>query len=157
MNSGLPVDRTLSRVRSNPVASFFLILQFQTTRDRLGQPLRTVEALGTPAQRVTRFRWHASGQMSHLILENPATGEQVTERVFDSKFWTGFTGFSGFTSGGFCFLVTHVDSRISGLNNPEIPVNPVQFMSLIRSTHAQSPPISVRPTRHRPPDGRHDR
>ncbi len=48
----------------------------------LGQPLRTVEALGTDAERVTRFRWHASGQMSHLILENPATGEQVTEWVF---------------------------------------------------------------------------
>ncbi|MBL9154646.1 MAG: hypothetical protein JNK37_19360, partial [Verrucomicrobiales bacterium] len=56
----------------------------QTTRDRLGQPLRSVEALGTPAQRVTRFRWHASGQMSHLILENPATGEQVTEWLFST-------------------------------------------------------------------------
>jgi hypothetical protein len=44
-----------------------------------------VEALGTPAQRVTRFRWHASGQMSHLILENPANGEQVTAWVFGSS------------------------------------------------------------------------
>ena len=82
MNSNFAVDHSLSRLPPNPVGSFFLIFLFQTSRDRLGEPLRTVEALGTPAERVTRFRWHASGQMSHLILENPATGEQVTEWVF---------------------------------------------------------------------------
>jgi len=60
----------------------------QTTRDRLGQPLRMVEALGTPAQRATRFRWHLSGQMSDLILENPATGEQVTAWLFGTNLAT---------------------------------------------------------------------
>ncbi len=60
----------------------------QTTRDKLGQALRAVEALGTDAERVTSFRWHASGQMPHLILENPATGEQVTEWLFGTTLAT---------------------------------------------------------------------
>ncbi len=60
----------------------------QTTRNRLGQAMRSIEALGTDAERVTRFRWHASGQMSHLILENPATGEQVTEWLFGTTLAT---------------------------------------------------------------------
>ncbi len=71
----------------------------QTTRDRLGEPIRTVEALGTEAERVTRFRWHASGQMSHLILENPATGEQVTEWVFGTTLATSRVARNDLVSG----------------------------------------------------------
>jgi RHS repeat-associated protein len=46
----------------------------RTKRNRLGEAVETVEALGTPAQRIVRFRHHASGQLLHLILENPDTG-----------------------------------------------------------------------------------
>ena len=60
----------------------------QTTRNRLGEPIRTVEALGTDAERTQRFRYHPSGQRSHLILENPATGEQVTEWTFGTTLET---------------------------------------------------------------------
>ena|GEM_PF-2085768 len=54
----------------------------RTKRNRLGETVETVEAVGTPAQRSERFRCHASGQLSHLILENPDTGEQVTGWLF---------------------------------------------------------------------------
>ena len=99
MNRSSPVDPTLSGRRSDSVASFFLFFLFQTTRDRLGQTLRSVEALGTPAQRVTRLRWHASGQMSHLILENPATGEQVTEWIFGTTLTTSGVARNNLVSG----------------------------------------------------------
>lgn len=54
----------------------------RTEFNKLGQPRRIIEAVGSDAERVFRFRWHPSGQMSHLILEDPETGEQVTEWIF---------------------------------------------------------------------------
>ncbi|MCG8600667.1 MAG: RHS repeat-associated core domain-containing protein [Verrucomicrobiales bacterium] len=49
-----------------------------TRRDKLNRVIATVEAAGTDAERTTRYRWHSSGQLGSLILENPDTGEQVT-------------------------------------------------------------------------------
>jgi hypothetical protein len=60
----------------------------QTTRNCLGEPIRTVEVLGTAAERTQRFRYHSSGQLSHLILDNPDTGEQVTEWIFGTNLGT---------------------------------------------------------------------
>jgi RHS repeat-associated protein len=57
-------------------------------RNRLGEAVETVEALGSSAQRTVRFRRHASGQLSHLILENPDTGEQVTTWHFGTTLAT---------------------------------------------------------------------
>lgn len=60
----------------------------QTKRNRLGESVAQVEALGTPAQRTVRFQRHASGQVQRLFLENPDTGEQVTETLFGSTLAT---------------------------------------------------------------------
>ena len=50
--------------------------------DALGQITRQIEACGTDAQRTQQFRWHTSSQMEFLILENPDTGQQVTQWIF---------------------------------------------------------------------------
>ena len=52
--------------------------------DDLQRQTKTIEACGSDAERTQRYRWHASGQMENLILENPDTGEQVTTWVFGS-------------------------------------------------------------------------
>ena len=52
--------------------------------DALGQPIKTTEACGTNDYRDQLFRWHPSGLMEFLILENPDTGQQVTQWLFGS-------------------------------------------------------------------------
>ena len=53
--------------------------------DTLGQTTRQIEACGTGEQRTQQFRWHPSGPMEFLILENPDTGQQVTQWFFGSS------------------------------------------------------------------------
>lgn len=71
----------------------------RTKRNRLGEAVESVEALGTPAQRTVRFRRHASGQLSNLILENPDTGEQVTEWTFGTTLATSGVARNDLVSG----------------------------------------------------------
>ena len=55
-----------------------------TNFDALGQPIKTTEACGTNDYRDQLFGWHPSGLMEFLILENPDTGQQVTQWLFGS-------------------------------------------------------------------------
>jgi hypothetical protein len=64
------------------------VRQKGTKRNRLGEAVAQTDALGTDAERTVRFRHHASGQLSHLILENPDTGEQVTTWHFGTTLAT---------------------------------------------------------------------
>lgn len=57
----------------------------RTARDSLGEPLLAIEALGTAAERTVRFRWHASAKLDRLLLENPDTGEQVTQWLYGTS------------------------------------------------------------------------
>ena len=55
-----------------------------TNFDALGQPIQSIEACGTNDYRDQLFGWHPSGLMEFLILENPDTGQQVTQWLFGS-------------------------------------------------------------------------
>ena len=52
--------------------------------DALGQFIKSIEACGTEDARTQLFRWHPSGELEFLILENPDTGQQVTQWLFGS-------------------------------------------------------------------------
>jgi len=56
----------------------------RTAFDQLGRVTTTIEACGTDDARTQHLRWHASGQMEYLLLENPDTGQQVTRWIFGS-------------------------------------------------------------------------
>ncbi|MDF1813853.1 MAG: RHS repeat-associated core domain-containing protein [Verrucomicrobiales bacterium] len=52
--------------------------------DDLGQLTTTIEAYGTADARTQHYRWHPSGRMEFLMLENPDTGQQVTKWSYGS-------------------------------------------------------------------------